>query len=384
MKVIISFVLVLSTISILITCTSKKTELFSDQPKLLVFNDGLSSDTCLASQFFDKKKVVVLETTNESLISQINRIYSFNNKFYILDKRSKSVYIFQENGKFIKRIKRLGSGPGEYTNLTDFTIDLKNRQLILLCDIPNSLIYLDLDGNYLNQKFKNRYERYISADSTSLYYISYLLGKQGKYIRIENNGKDTFHIDYEDFILDKKFYGPHPNIILSNNVYYFKVYDKIIYKLSDSRVFPAYEIDIGERFLNIDYVRRNSLDKIITSTTDDEIYRVSDFRESNRFLTFTTYPYSKIAIYDKNLNSGVLISEFYDNETGLHLKDHIAHDGQEEEMMFLFSANTFKYFVLNKKGNRSAKNYKYFEGIANQLNMNDNPVLVIYELKTIR
>ncbi|MFV0267948.1 MAG: 6-bladed beta-propeller [Draconibacterium sp.] len=358
---------------------SKRAPLLS--PHSISFKDKIGLDSSLCPHFFKQKRVIVLETTEASLISQINRIVAFENRYYILDKRSKSIYVFGEDGSFFKRIRRIGRGPGEYINLTDFTVDPQNRRLVLLCEIPNSLIYIDLDVNFIGQEFKKELDLYISSDSSSMYFASFLLKPKGKHIRIEDGAKSRLYLDYEDYIFNKDFYGPHPNIISSNNIYFFKVYDNQIYRLTEGGAEPAYLIDMGKRFLDIDFVKGHDIDAILTSVTDNEIYRISDFRESNKYIVFSTYPYRRIAIYDKTLKRGKLISEFYDPETGLCFNDFIAHDGKGEEMMFLFLASTFKSYVLNNEKNKSVEVPNKYRVLANNIDENDNPILMIYTLK---
>jgi hypothetical protein len=69
---------------------------------------------CPIEDLFEDYYSVPLETTNECLISGIDKIQIEKNNIYILDKKRHTVHIFNKNGFFIKKINRYGQGPGIY------------------------------------------------------------------------------------------------------------------------------------------------------------------------------------------------------------------------------------------------------------------------------
>lgn len=109
----------------------------------------------LLSSICDTIKYIKLETSKECLLADIDKIKYHNKKLYILDRRvSKSLFIFDLEGKFINKIKRIGRGPGEYTLLQNFFIDKKNNQLVLFSD-NHKLLYFDCTGKYLSERKLN-------------------------------------------------------------------------------------------------------------------------------------------------------------------------------------------------------------------------------------
>ena len=101
------------------------------------------------SDLFSEVRLVTLETTSESLISQIRQIAFHQSRFYILDSKQQMIFCFDKNGKFIFRISAQGNGPGEYNYLTDINVDTENGQLMLLDPAVARVHYYDLDGNFL-------------------------------------------------------------------------------------------------------------------------------------------------------------------------------------------------------------------------------------------
>lgn len=66
---------------------------------------------------------VLLETTDASLLGTTSKILYRNNLFYVLDKMSNGVYVFDRKGKYMSSLMKLGNGPEEYVELMDMDVD---------------------------------------------------------------------------------------------------------------------------------------------------------------------------------------------------------------------------------------------------------------------
>jgi hypothetical protein len=110
------------------------------------------SSTISTNELFDSIEYIPLEITEKSIFKAINKMEFYENQFFILDKTGmKKIYVFNQDGSFNYTIGNTGNGPGEYTNVEDFTIDKEKRQLILLT-YPSSVVVYDLNGEYLYTK----------------------------------------------------------------------------------------------------------------------------------------------------------------------------------------------------------------------------------------
>ncbi len=84
------------------------------------------------SSFFKTVRFISLETKKECLIGNIDEIKIKNDTVFVLDKKiSKSLFIFDKSGKFIRKIGKLGRGPGEYERLSSFSIDRTRNQILI-------------------------------------------------------------------------------------------------------------------------------------------------------------------------------------------------------------------------------------------------------------
>jgi hypothetical protein len=100
----------------------------------------------LFSSLFKKVTPIVLETNDEALIGQINSFRIYDGHIYIMDKYSaKTLFVFNMEGRFVRKIGRLGMGPGEYSGISDFAINTDKKEIYLL-DMNHRMLKYKPDG----------------------------------------------------------------------------------------------------------------------------------------------------------------------------------------------------------------------------------------------
>jgi len=98
------------------------------------------------SSVFKNSEIIRLETIDESLIGQnINKIRKCNNKYYI-SYDNVALIIFDQQGKFLNRIQKIGGGPGEYARLNDFDV-LPNGNIVL--QDSKKIIFYSSTGDFI-------------------------------------------------------------------------------------------------------------------------------------------------------------------------------------------------------------------------------------------
>ena len=100
---------------------------------------------------FSSARIIPLETTEESLIAEIDKILIHEEKIYILDSRQNIVFVFNIDGHFLFKIDKKGRGPEEYNFLYDIAINPYNQSLELLDPMGNFLAY-DLNGRFIQKQ----------------------------------------------------------------------------------------------------------------------------------------------------------------------------------------------------------------------------------------
>jgi hypothetical protein len=199
---------------------------------------------------------IPLETNENSIISQIDKIYFINNRIYILDRNGgKGVFVFEGNGKFIGKIGSIGGGPGEYASIDDFTIDKNNLTVYLLANRRNILLY-DIEGKYIRGFNIDIYASKIEYNSSSnkIYFIgdnSSDDNSSDNLIITDLNGKKI-----KGFFPNKD-YGEHVKILINpfNNLDTTVLYrrfldDDNIYALKNDSLHIHYKIDFGDQALS--------------------------------------------------------------------------------------------------------------------------------------
>lgn len=136
---------------VLISCATKQTQ--SNPDLLTVDLDAIKTkETVKASDFFKNPKSIILETNEKSLIGMIEQIHIDKHRIVIFDNsKNLKVLVFNLDGTFSHQIGKLGRGPGEYTGISDFTIDEKKDEIYLLDSEDDKVKKYNLNtGKYIN------------------------------------------------------------------------------------------------------------------------------------------------------------------------------------------------------------------------------------------
>ena len=131
------------------TVRQKKSELFPAESNYIINLDGKVEPHILYSAFFKKPKIILLETNDDCLIGLVTTLQVYEGYIYILEHYfAKSLFVFNMDGCFIRKIGSLGNGPGEYTQPLDFTLDTENG-FIFLADRGSRIHKYQLDGTFV-------------------------------------------------------------------------------------------------------------------------------------------------------------------------------------------------------------------------------------------
>lgn len=130
-KVAIAFVCFLSLLNY--SCKRSQQQTSSVIP---AFNRTVKEVQSLDELFGKRGKQTVLETTDESLVGRVGKIIKRKDHFFILSGENK-ILQFDDNGRFISCLNKLGGGPDEYTVMTDFAchINKENEIEIWISDL---------------------------------------------------------------------------------------------------------------------------------------------------------------------------------------------------------------------------------------------------------
>jgi len=90
-------------------------------------------ESLLYSSLYKGIKTILLETNETCLIGVISKMRVDDHYIFILDRHiAKSLYMFDKEGHFIRKIGEAGNGPGEYILPFDFAIDSDSKTIYIL------------------------------------------------------------------------------------------------------------------------------------------------------------------------------------------------------------------------------------------------------------
>ena len=166
----------------------------TDTVTTINLNPFLKKQSISFGPMIDKVKLIPLETTDESLMDDINKILFTKSHIYILDcYKGGSVLIFDEKGKFITRILK-GEGPQEIHTPNDITFDDEKQELIVYNKYY--LSFFTADGQFVKRESVP-----LRADEVTIIPDGYLF----KAINGQGNKHFGFPQDYLFFVTDRAF-----------------------------------------------------------------------------------------------------------------------------------------------------------------------------------
>ena len=137
----------------LMGCSSPKgnadTEKVEEGLPVINLSEGVEEvDKLNLSDAAERVEIVKLETTRQSLISDIEHIQVTNSDIWITHYKDQYLYRFSRDGKFKNRVGKIGQGPEEYTRLSSFWIDDTTKEVYILSTVYGVKVY-DFEGHYI-------------------------------------------------------------------------------------------------------------------------------------------------------------------------------------------------------------------------------------------
>lgn len=230
-------------------------------------------------------RIIPLETKPECLIANIDKLEIVDGKFIILDKMGKSILLFDDKGKFISRIKKIGKGPGQYLEITSMTAT-KDSIIVFDINLRKQLVY-DYQGNLLSEEMllKKLWAMDVFELNNTLYYVNdYSDSELGKYRLFSmNKGSDEIgkflEFDKREFSLTIN--GPIYSKYSKGASMIYSGCDTI-FSLDNGKVKAKYRVDFKAHKATTSSNRPEDL--ILESTDNSEVLGIDAINESDDYL----------------------------------------------------------------------------------------------------
>ncbi len=188
---------------------------------------------------------IKLETTEECLISSINKIINCNDTIIIHSIKSNNIFEFSNTGTFIKKYS-IGNGPNDIIYPVDIAYNKDNNTLWIL-DNYRILKEFNRDGKLKSQtQVKDPYMRIATLDS-NLFLFDANIGKANDFLfNFINKNKSHKHIKKNE-VFREIAYLPNStfNIINDSIIYFHHQFEDLIYcyHTIDEKVDTLYNIE---------------------------------------------------------------------------------------------------------------------------------------------
>ena len=380
-------ILILLTIGFTIISTHSLSQTFSQFDKKIPILDKSKSYPSLELELQTQDKYVQLETSREILLGQNCGLkYASDNRLLFSDEYNGDVFIFDINGKIYSKFNQKG-GLG-YTTITSIAYDENKRELFIL-DRVSKKIYVFSENGALLRSFKTPQETFIAEiynynESTLLAFDENLIGSDNPtkpYIYIsKDNG---IIIGYVNITVKKVNPSQYIENINKNEA---RAYTFMHTGIPDNCKFGN-DFILANKSMDTVYVLRQNktLEPLFT-----QIPSVHSTHTSAASVGMYTDNYLQICVSDydvmeaiKVMNSGKTWSPKFkhyilDRKTGEFYKD--SNKGRytvsKVDAPLNHAYSVIPAMVLLEK-NKLGKLNGELKNIASNITINDNPIVVI-------
>lgn len=248
-SILISTILII--IILIINCSSDNKVVTYDNTTCYLNLPQAGDDTLKASYFADTVLYVPLEPTSESLINNLTQLW-INDSLILVNCYKGGLFLFKKDGSFVRRIGKIGHGPGEYLSIRNFCII---HDTVYISSIgKSSLLRYTIKGifcdeiklNYFPDYFNNTYDQKLAS------YIR----EEGKVLvyNTNYNQPDTIIVEYGVtkgrylYSHTDKYFMPYFQKTATGLLFNSYLSDTV-WNIEKKRKEPAYILNLKDRLL---------------------------------------------------------------------------------------------------------------------------------------
>ena len=385
MKIKFLLILIILTVS----CKQENKNLFEFDPTYITENKISLSDIA--------DDITYIPLDNSIPLGRINSNYNpkFVNNSMFKYETDIGILVFRRDGKFLRKIGRIGRGPGEYMHGNDFTVDDK-KGTVYVKDGGNIIKVYSQTGDYLRNFSLHEYGG--SVDIIELYnsklFVSYNLQYNDvkyEWIILDTLGNLIKKKDRTIPLFRSNYLAGGGTYVFGQKLNYWNQFiDTIFSILPDLTCKATFIFSPGEYRLPKSYIG-DPIKQLSQYMTIEQIFETSRFltlrysfyKEKNGFVLIDKKNMKSSLSYWESGSSGSIINDL-DGGTKFLPVSYLVENNREYLIELIdpyqlkthFSSNEFKNSVL-----KYPEKKKELEKLANSLKETDNPVLMIVKLK---
>lgn len=365
----ICFTMNVILIFILLSCNSNR----KNTTPILKVSDDILEHNIKLSELISDYKIIPLETTENGIIGQPDKIIVHDDQFFILDSRkAKTVFVFSREGKFIRKIGKNGKGPGEYNAPRDF------------CFVPgsNNLAIVD-DKRVLLYSIEGTYSKTIvlpipawRIEFTDANHIACVpMGDANEMIIV--NLESRKHVSYFKYVKETHKILNFPFIHYGDSgILFLHNLDYMIYKINGTKISPHIAIDFDKNMFTEKDLQSLKEDM----NNEDRFFKIKHYFESASHIVILSYlnrvPYYIFHNKISGATKYMMLNEIENDITGSNISRFVIWSKSPDDFFIsCIEAIDFKDSSLIEK------NIANSNQPVNHLQLIENPVLVLFKLR---
>ena len=279
----------------------------------IIISPKLKGEIIQLSTFISEINLIPLETTADCLIAEVGKVLISEQKIYVLDRSTSSIFIFDRWGKFLTKIQDVGHGSEEYIHLIDF--DVINDEIFLLDYTGKKIIHYD-------QQYK-----FIQATSLSFYASQFGIMDKSFIFKCEpmNNSGDPYFIltskegevikTIDQLSATGKYNWGEVSFFTRNqtDIMISKLYDNSIFQVKNNKINEYIQLDFGlyNVPVNTNFNDINIFSQDFKYTVKNNYWIVGEWLIMDYFFNLKRY-YLRFHLASKNVISGKIENDLND------------------------------------------------------------------------
>lgn len=334
----------------------------------------------LMSSIMTISNIIPLETSEHSILGEIEKIIKRDGFIYVKS-RNRPLALFDEKGRFIHNIGKIGAGPEDYSMLADF--DINNKEIYILT--INKIQVYDLEGNWIRTVPLDLNASGIRLTDDKM--LIFALGNENVIHLLDNSGQKM-----------KSLLKRNQALRICRNISFVKYGNYILFPMGRSNDILAYDTSGNGVFKKISYLSSGQL------SNEEE----SDFMENNQsykkeldnlgffdgMITDNTHvivPFikkGKVTLWIKNIRTSQI--QAYElsslkNDLTFSSTHSFFLDNMESKDAFLTYVMPYKLKEYLQKTQHQEKNqhYEKLNEVMENCEDEGNPILIEYKIKDL-
>ncbi len=330
---------------------------------------------------------IILEAKENAFFGYVSKLRIYRDKIYVLDDRhANALFIYTMEGKHVATIgDKVGRGPQEFVQLSNFEIDYANHQILTMDNFGHKFMIYDLEGNFIKQVNSD-----IMVSQAALLPNGNIFHAIAPYLtHIDNENRRIIVVDENKKIVHKKFeYKINKNLRFSNDdiirsqldgsFNFAPLFRDTIYAIVSSdeslQIIPKYAIDFGDNR----HISQKMLNRLRSTDELKELARegftcfFGDHVETEDFLYLRTgFLPKQYVFFNKHTNSTIAIY----TETRMGQYEH--------ELYNIFCSDDDGYFYGALNLSRNLSDFFKLLPVKPEIDLSEeiNPILFRYKVK---